>query len=151
MADSDRPNVDAKDNGSVNVESRTSSQDKRWTIMAALLGTNTALMLFHGLQQEVNYSRNREISLTIIASALPFQAVYFMVYTYVLENGDSIAPKQDLTLRRVSALCQVVAYFSLIGVTMLWYNLSTMVGITFLVATALAIIMVRIAMYPSEE
>ena len=37
--------------GSVNVESRTSSQDKRWTIMAALLGTNTALMLFQGIEQ----------------------------------------------------------------------------------------------------
>ena len=37
------------DEGSVNVESRTSSQDKRWTIMAALLGTNTAFMLFQGI------------------------------------------------------------------------------------------------------
>ena len=36
---------------SVNVESRTSSQDKRWTIMAALLGTNTALLLFQGIEQ----------------------------------------------------------------------------------------------------
>jgi heme/copper-type cytochrome/quinol oxidase subunit 3 len=34
----------------VNVESRTSSQDKRWTIMAALLGTNTAFMLFQGIR-----------------------------------------------------------------------------------------------------
>jgi len=40
--------------GSVNVESRTSSQDKRWTIMAALLGTNTAVMLFQGMEQESN-------------------------------------------------------------------------------------------------
>ena len=37
---------------SVNVESRTSSQDKRWTIMAALLGTNTAVMLFQGLSKQ---------------------------------------------------------------------------------------------------
>ena len=39
---------------SVNVESRTSSQDKRWTIMAALLGTNTAVMLFQGIEQAEN-------------------------------------------------------------------------------------------------
>ena len=40
--------------GSVNVESRTSSQDKRWTIMAALLGTSTAVLLFQGIEQEAN-------------------------------------------------------------------------------------------------
>ena len=53
--------------GSVNVESRTSSQDKRWTIMAALLGTNTAVMLFQGIEQEANPSPIREVALTIIA------------------------------------------------------------------------------------
>ena len=58
--------------GSVNVESRTSSQDKRWTIMAALLGTNTALMLFQGIEQESNPKAVREVALTIVAAALPF-------------------------------------------------------------------------------
>ncbi|HII57823.1 MAG TPA: hypothetical protein HA328_02650, partial [Candidatus Poseidoniaceae archaeon] len=48
---------------SVNVESRTSSQDKRWTIMAALLGTNTAVMLFQGIEQEANPKFIREIAL----------------------------------------------------------------------------------------
>ena len=47
------------DEASVNVESRTSSQDKRWTIMAALLGTNTAFMLFQGIEQERNYTAGR--------------------------------------------------------------------------------------------
>ena len=55
--------------GSVNVESRTSSQDKRWTIMAALLGTNTAVMLFQGIQQESNPTEIREFALAIIAFA----------------------------------------------------------------------------------
>ena len=57
--------------GSVNVESRTSSQDKRWTIMAALLGTNTAVMLFQGMEQEANPTQIREVALTIIAATLP--------------------------------------------------------------------------------
>ena len=52
--------------GSVNVESRTSSQDKRWTIMAALLGTNTAVMLFQGIEQEANPTQMREVALAII-------------------------------------------------------------------------------------
>lgn len=57
--------------GSVNVESRTSSQDKRWTIMAALLGTNTAVMLFQGIEQEANPTQMREVALAIIAGTLP--------------------------------------------------------------------------------
>ena len=61
------------DDQSVNVESRTSSQDKRWAIMAALLGTNTAIMLFQGIEQEANPQKIREIALAIIASSLPFQ------------------------------------------------------------------------------
>ena len=57
---------------SVNVESRTSSQDKRWTIMAALLGTNTAFMLFHGIEQERDPKFIRELALAIIAATIPF-------------------------------------------------------------------------------
>ena len=60
---------------SVNVESRTSSQDKRWTIMAALLGTNTAVMLFQGIEQESNPKAIREIALTVIAATIPFQGI----------------------------------------------------------------------------
>ena len=67
--------------GSVNVESRTSSQDKRWTIMAALLGTNTALLLFQGIEQAKSPDNVRELALAIIAAALPFQAIYFLIYT----------------------------------------------------------------------
>ena len=72
--------------GSVNVESRTSSQDKRWTIMAALLGTNTALLLFQGIEQAKSPDNIREFALAVIAAALPFQAIYFLIYTFVLEH-----------------------------------------------------------------
>ena len=61
---------------SVNVESRTSSQDKRWTIMAALLGTNTAVMLFQGIEQAENPKFLREIALAIIAAALPLSLIH---------------------------------------------------------------------------
>ena len=75
---------------SVNVESRTSSQDKRWTIMAALLGTNTAILLFQGIEQENNPSKLREYALTIIAAAIPFQGIYFLIYTFLLENDGKL-------------------------------------------------------------
>ena len=79
---------------SVNVESLTSSQDKRWTIMAALLGTNTAFMLFQGIEQETNPKFIREIALAIIAATLPFQGIYFLIYTFLLEHRGELSSKR---------------------------------------------------------
>ena len=135
---------------SVNVESRTSSQDKRWTIMAALLGTNTAVMLFQGIEQESDPKQIREIALSIIAATLPFQGIYFLIYTYMLENNGKLTPEVTNRLDRASAVCQLVAYLSLVGVGMMWYNISNYVGIFFLVSTILAILFIRIAMAPIE-
>ena len=132
--------------GSVNVESRTSSQDKRWTIMAALLGTNTAVMLFQGIEQERNPTFIREIALAIIAATLPFQGIYFLIYTYLLENNGNLSIEITDRLNRASAVCQLVAYLSLFGVGMMWYNISNYVGVFFVVSTILAIIFIRIAM-----
>ena len=135
---------------SVNVESRTSSQDKRWTIMAALLGTNTAVMLFQGIEQEANPSPIREVALSIIAATLPFQAIYFLIYTFMLENNGMLSHHMVKKLTIASNICQMFAYISLIGVAMMWYNLSIYVGVAFLISTALAMILVRYAMATDE-
>ena len=137
--------------GSVNVESRTSSQDKRWTIMAALLGTNTAVMLFQGMEQEANPTQIREVALTIIAATLPFQAIYFLIYTFLLENNGKLSPHMVKKLKTASNICQLFAYLSLVGVAMLWYNLSIWVGVAFLTSTAFAMALVRYAMMTDEE
>lgn len=137
--------------GSVNVESRTSSQDKRWTIMAALLGTNTAVMLFQGIEQEANPSPIREVALTIIAATLPFQAIYFLIYTFMLENNGKLSHHMVKKLTVASNICQMFAYVSLLGVAMMWYNLSIYVGVAFLISTAFAMILVRYAMTTDEE
>lgn len=137
--------------GSVNVESRTSSQDKRWTIMAALLGTNTAIMLFQGMEQEANPTQIREVALTIIAATLPFQAIYFLIYTFLLENNGRLSRHMVKKLNTASNVCQLFAYASLIGVSMLWYNLSIFVGIAFLTSTAFAMVLVRYAMTTDDE
>lgn len=136
--------------GSVNVESRTSSQDKRWTIMAALLGTNTAVMLFQGMEQEANPTQIREVALTIIAATLPFQAIYFLIYTFMLENNGRLSHHMVKKLTIASNICQMFAYVSLVGVAMLWYNLSIFVGVAFLTSTAFAMILVRYAMTTDE-
>ncbi|DAC71322.1 MAG TPA: hypothetical protein D7I16_00950 [Candidatus Poseidoniales archaeon] len=137
--------------GSVNVESRTSSQDKRWTIMAALLGTNTAIMLFQGMEQEANPTQIREVALTIIAATLPFQAIYFLIYTFLLENNGRLSRHMVKKLNTASNVCQLFAYASLVGVSMLWYNLSTYVGVAFLISTAFAMVLVRYAMTTDDE
>ena len=137
--------------GSVNVESRTSSQDKRWTIMAALLGTNTAIMLFQGMEQEANPTQIREVALTIIAATLPFQAIYFLIYTFLLENNGRLSRHMVKKLNTASNVCQLFAYASLVGVSMLWYNLSTYVGVAFLISTAFAMVLVRYAMTTDDK
>lgn len=136
------------DEGSVNVEARTSSQDKRWTIMAALLGTNTAFMLFQGIEQERNPTVIREVALTIIAAALPFQSIYFLIYTFLLEHEPQLTDARKMRLHYASAVCQIVAYGSLIGVAMMWYNISNYVGVFFVLSTGLAIILIRSVMSP---
>ena len=136
--------------GSVNVESRTSSQDKRWTIMAALLGTNTALMLFQGIEQARTPNAVREVALAIIAAALPFQAIYFLIYTFLLEHESRLPPERIHKLGLASALCQVVSYGSLVGVAMMWYHLSPWVGFSFIASSILAIFLIRNVMAPVE-
>lgn len=137
--------------GSVNVESRTSSQDKRWTIMAALLGTSTAVMLFQGIEQEKNPTFIREVALTLIAATIPFQGIYFLIYTFQLENNGKLSKEMSDRLNLASALCQIVAYFSLGGVVILWYNMSSMVGVTFSVSAVTAMILVRFIMKQPKE
>jgi len=137
--------------GSVNVESRTSSQDKRWTIMAALLGTNTALLLFQGIEQSREYNAVREVALSIIAAALPFQAIYFLIYTFILEHEPRLPPARLHKLNLASALCQVVSYASLLGVAMMWYETSTWVGLSFIFSSILAIFLIQSVMGPVTE
>ena len=137
--------------GSVNVESRTSSQDKRWTIMAALLGTSTAVLLFQGIEQEKNYKFVREVALTIIAATIPFQGIYFLIYTFLLENNGRLNEEMLNRLNMASALCQVAAYLSLIGIIALWYSMSPMVGIAFTISAFIAMILVRVSMKQPEE
>ena len=135
---------------SVNVESRTSSQDKRWTIMAALLGTNTAVMLFQGIEQEANPKFIRELALTLIAATIPFQGIYFLIYTFLLENDGKLSEEMMDRLNLASALCQVLAYLSLFGLIALWYSMSKMVGIAFTLSSLVAMILVRVSMKQTD-
>tara|TARA_B100000123_G_scaffold271451_1_gene251344 strand:- start:1744 stop:2115 length:372 start_codon:yes stop_codon:yes gene_type:complete len=119
--------------------------------MAALLGTSTAVMLFQGIEQEKNPTFIREVALTLIAATIPFQGIYFLIYTFQLENNGKLSKEMSDRLNLASALCQIVAYFSLGGVVILWYNMSSMVGITFSVSAVTAMILVRFIMKQPKE
>ncbi|MCS5532839.1 MAG: hypothetical protein NZ736_01110 [Candidatus Poseidoniaceae archaeon] len=136
------------DDNSVNVESRTSAQDKRWTIMAALLGTNTAFMLFQGIAQETNPELIREVALAIIAATMPFQGIYFLIYTFLLEHDGELSSSRIDKLKLASAICQIISYMSILGLGMMWFNISQYVGIAFSLSMVLAIILIRLVMSP---
>jgi hypothetical protein len=122
-----------------------SSTDLRWSIMASLLGTNLAIMLFHGLEQEHNPTDIREFALIIIAASMPFQAVYFMVHAFVLESKETIHDSNYSLLMKLSALCQAISYFSIVGLAIIWYNMSEFIGAVFVLSALAAIVLVRLA------
>ena len=124
--------------------------EKRWTIMAALLGANMAFALFQGLAQLENPSQVRHIALLIVISALPFQAVYFMIHAFVLEYSDRIKENAMKVLLRLSAACQMISYFSLIGIAMMFYVTHWSIGLAFTLSGMVAIIMVRMAVAQAE-
>ena len=119
--------------------------------MAALLGTNTAVMLFQGIEQESNPKFIREVALTIIAATIPFQGIYFLIYTFLLEHNGTLSDEVMDRLQLASALCQVVTYISLGGLIALWYSMSEMVGIAFTVSAITAMILVRLSMHQTNS
>ncbi|MBB69804.1 MAG: hypothetical protein CMB28_01710 [Euryarchaeota archaeon] len=119
--------------------------------MAALLGTSTAVLLFQGIEQEKNPKFIREVALTIIAATIPFQGIYFLIYTFLLENNGKLSEEMLNRLNMASALCQVVAYLSIIGIIALWYSMSPMVGIAFTLSAFVAMILVRVSMKQPED
>ena len=62
----------------------------------------------------------------------------------------NISDEMKDRLNRASAVCQLVAYLSLVGVCMMWYNISNYVGAFFIISSLLAIIFIRIAMNPAS-
>ncbi len=118
--------------------------------MAALLGTNTALMLFQGIEQAKFPNPVREIALSIIAAALPFQGIYFLIYTFLLEHEAHLPEERIHKLGLASALCQMISYASLVGVAMMWYDLSMWIGVAFMFSSLLAIFLIRIVMGPVD-
>ena len=114
--------------------------------MAALLGTNTALLLVQTLQQETKPELSREIGLTIVAATIPFQGLYFLLYTFLQEQYFRLDENLRNRFLKALTMCQGIGYMSLIGMTIMWFNTSIYMGSGFLISTTIAIIFIKIVM-----
>ena len=128
-----------------------SASEKRWTIMAALLGTNTAFALFYGIEQQNNYIALRQLGLLIVAIAIPFQAVYFMIHAYLLEFSDRLHVKQYRLIQKLVMTCQLVSYTSIMGIAIMLYVTHWAIGSAFMLSGVLALVMVRLAINQLSE
>ena len=127
------------------------SDEKRWNIMAALLGTNTALLLVQTLQQETKPELSREIGLTIVAATIPFQGLYFLLYTFLQEQHFRLDENLRNRFLKALTMCQGIGYMSLIGMTIMWFNTSIYMGSGFLISTTIAIIFIKIVMKDANQ
>ena len=127
------------------------SDEKRWNIMAALLGTNTALLLVQTLQQETKPELSREIGLTIVAATIPFQGLYFLLYTFLQEQHFRLDDNLRNRFLKALTMCQGIGYMSLIGMTIMWFNTSIYMGSGFLISTTIAIIFIKIVMKDANK
>ncbi len=128
-----------------------SIEKKRWTIMAALLGTNMAFALFQGIAQEANYIYLRNIGLIILVSAIPFQGIYFLIQTYLHEFNERLNSHALVILKRLSVFCQIVSYLSITGIAVFFYTYHWVIGATFTLSGLIAVVMVRLAMSQVSE
>ena len=131
--------------GPKNAQGDNAPSDKAWTIHAAIIGVNMGNMLFRGLElNPENPDMGTVIGLAILAAALPFQAVFFLIHSYIqeFENATDI---EYVILLKLSIICQVVSYLSLLGIAWLFYNTHQYIGIAFGSGAIIAIVLVRSA------
>ncbi|MEC7042358.1 MAG: hypothetical protein VXW89_03520 [Candidatus Thermoplasmatota archaeon] len=130
-------------------EVREIFSDRRWTIMGALLGTCTAILLVHSLEADKVYSFQRELGLGIVASTMPFQIVYCALHLFARENEEKLL-KIDLSrIGNLSVVCQIISYGSAIGILIMWYGISSFVGPLLVASSIVAFLTVRFVLYSS--
>ena len=145
MTHSDSPDMANED------EVREVFSDRRWTIMGALLGTSTAILLVHSLEPDKAPSLQRDIGLGIIASTLPFMVVYCALHLYARENEERMLLSELHRLSSLSVVCQLIAYGSMLGILTLWYGISDVVGPLIIAASLVAFLTVRYVLYTSTS
>ena len=109
------------------------------------------LLLVQTLQQETKPELSREIGLTIVATTIPFQGLYFLLYTFLQEQHFRLDENLRNRFLKALTMCQGIGYMSLIGMTIMWFNTSIYMGSGFLISTTIAIIFIKIVMKDANK
>tara|TARA_B100001179_G_scaffold31138_1_gene19041 strand:+ start:220 stop:579 length:360 start_codon:yes stop_codon:yes gene_type:complete len=107
---------------------------------------NMGNMLFRGLElNKENPDMVTVTGLAILAAALPFQAIFFLINSYIreFENANDI---EYIMLLKLSVICQVVSYLSLLGIALLFFNTHQYIGMAFGGGAIIAFVLIRSAM-----
>lgn len=128
-------------------EVREVFSDRRWTIMGALLGTCTAILLVHSLEANKTPSFQRDLGLGILASTIPFQIVYCALHLFARENEEKLLKTDLQRIGNLSVVCQIISYGSMIGILILWYGISNLVGPLLVASSIVAFLTVRFTLY----
>ena len=131
-------------------EVREIFSDRRWTIMGALLGTCTAILLVHSLEANNTPSFQRELGLGILASTMPFQIVYCALHLFARENEEKLLKNDLQRIGNLSVVCQIISYGSMIGILIMWYGISSYVGPLLVASSIVAFLTVRFVLYSSS-
>ena len=123
-----------------------SPADRAWAIHAAIIGLNTGNLLFRGLELDPeNPGLITVACLSLLAIALPFQAVFFLINSYI-QDSTNVHEIEHRMLLRISLICQTVSYISLIGIAVLMFETHLYIGLSFTVGSVVAFFLVRSAL-----
>ena len=124
--------------------------DKAWAIHAAIIGLNTGNLLFRGLELDPDNPEMVTVAcLAILAAALPFQAIFFLINSYIQE-ASNVHEMEYVMLQRLSLICQTISYLSLTAIGILMFETHVYVGGSFFAGCIIAFFLLRAAMTQAE-
>ena len=124
--------------------------DKAWAIHAAIIGLNTGNLLFRGLELDPTDPEMITVAcLAVLAAALPFQAIFFLINSYIQE-ASNVHEIEFIMLQRLSLICQTISYLSLTAIGILMFETHVYVGGSFFAGCIVAFFLLRAAMNQAE-
>tara|TARA_B100000214_G_C23938162_1_gene614251 strand:+ start:135 stop:698 length:564 start_codon:yes stop_codon:yes gene_type:complete len=124
--------------------------DKAWAIHAAIIGLNTGNLLFRGLELDPDNPEMVTVAcLAVLAAALPFQAIFFLINSYIQE-ASNVHEIEFIMLQRLSLICQTISYLSLTAIGILMFETHVYVGGSFFAGCIVAFFLLRAAMNQAE-
>ena len=87
--------------------------------------------------------------LAVLAAALPFQAIFFLINSYIQE-ASNVHELEYVMLQRLSLICQTISYLSLTAIGILMFETHMYVGGSFFAGCVVAFFLLRAAMSQAE-